>query len=381
MKRDYYEVLGVSRNADAAAIKKAYRKLAKKYHPDSNEGNASAAEHFKEVNEAYDVLSDEKKRKLYDQFGHAAFEEGAGNYGGAQGNPFGSGFGGSQGNPFGGGFQGSYSDGNGYHEFHFENGEDMDDILKNIFGGGFKKSKSSGGFGGSGFGTGGFHGSGFGGFGSGSNGFGSGFGSGGSDFHSQGFGGPYSSKGEDLHADVTVSFDEAAFGGKKVIRLQSSNGGVQNYEVNIPAGIESGKSIRLKGKGHPGIGGGEAGDLLLKVNVQDKPGYRREGRDVYTTVNIPFTTAVFGGEAKVHTIYGDVLCNIKPGTQSGTKIRLRGKGIVAMNNPSVHGDEYATVQIEVPTNLTPDARRKLKEFEQECNGNRRSRGFGSGSAA
>lgn len=381
MKRDYYEVLGVSRNADAAAIKKEYRKLAKKYHPDSNEGNATAAERFKEVNEAYDVLSDEKKRKLYDQFGHAAFEEGAGNYGGAQGNPFGSGFGGSQGNPFGGGFQGSYSDGNGYHEFHFENGEDMDDILKNIFGGGFKKSKSSGGFGGSGFGTGGFHGSGFGGFGSGSNGFGSGFGSGGSDFHSQGFGGPYSSKGEDLHADVTVSFDEAAFGGKKVIRLQSSNGGVQNYEVNIPAGIESGKSIRLKGKGHPGIGGGEAGDLLLKVNVQDKPGYRREGRDVYTTVNIPFTTAVFGGEAKVHTIYGDVLCNIKPGTQSGTKIRLRGKGIVAMNNPSVHGDEYATVQIEVPTNLTPDARRKLKEFEQECNGSRRSRGFGSGSAA
>ena len=381
MKRDYYEVLGVSRNADAAAIKKAYRKLAKKYHPDSNEGNATAAERFKEVNEAYDVLSDEKKRKLSDQFGHAAFEEGAGNYGGAQGNPFGSGFGGSQGNPFGGGFQGSYSDGNGYHEFHFENGEDMDDILKNIFGGGFKKSKSSGGFGGSGFGTGGFHGSGFGGFGSGSNGFGSGFGSGGSDFHSQGFGGPYSSKGEDLHADVTVSFDEAAFGGKKVIRLQSSNGGVQNYEVNIPAGIESGKSIRLKGKGHPGIGGGEAGDLLLKVNVQDKPGYRREGRDVYTTVNIPFTTAVFGGEAKVHTIYGDVLCNIKPGTQSGTKIRLRGKGIVAMNNPSVHGDEYATVQIEVPTNLTPDARRKLKEFEQECNGSRRSRGFGSGSAA
>ena len=381
MKRDYYEVLGVSRNADAAAIKKAYRKLAKKYHPDSNEGNATAAERFKEVNEAYDVLSDEKKRKLYDQFGHAAFEEGAGNYGGAQGNPFGSGFGGSQGNPFGGGFQGSYSDGNGYHEFHFENGEDMDDILKNIFGGGFKKSKSSGGFGGSGFGTGGFHGSGFGGFGSGSNGFGSGFGSGGSDFHSQGFGDSYSSKGEDLHADVTVSFDEAAFGGKKVIRLQSSNGGVQNYEVNIPAGIESGKSIRLKGKGHPGIGGGEAGDLLLKVNVQDKPGYRREGRDVYTTVNIPFTTAVFGGEAKVHTIYGDVLCNIKPGTQSGTKIRLRGKGIVAMNNPPVHGDEYATVQIEVPTNLTPDARRKLKEFEQECNGSRRSRGFGSGSAA
>ena len=181
LKRDYYEVLGVNKNADAATIKKAYRKLAKKYHPDSNEGNASAAEHFKEVNEAYDVLSDEKKRKRYDQFGHAAFEEGAGNYGNAQGSPFGSGFGGAQGNPFGGGFHGSYSDGNGYHEYHFENGEDMDDILKNIFGGGFKKSKSSGGFGSSGFGGSGFHGSGFGGFGS--NGTG-------------GFGGSYSSKGE-----------------------------------------------------------------------------------------------------------------------------------------------------------------------------------------
>ena len=185
LKRDYYEVLGVNKNADAATIKKAYRKLAKKYHPDSNEGNASAAEHFKEVNEAYDVLSDEKKRKLYDQFGHAAFEEGAGNYGNAQGSPFGSGFGGAQGNPFGGGFHGSYSDGNGYHEYHFENGEDMDDILKNIFGGGFKKSKSSGGFGSSGFGGSGFHGSGFGGFGS--NGTG-GWRGGGSDFRSQALG-------------------------------------------------------------------------------------------------------------------------------------------------------------------------------------------------
>ena len=239
LKRDYYEVLGVSRNADAATIKKAYRKLAKKYHPDSNEGNATAAERFKEVNEAYDVLSDEKKRKLYDQFGHAAFEEGAGNYGGGQGSPFGSGFGGGQGNPFGGSFHGSYSDGNGYHEYHFENGEDMDDILKNIFGGGFRKSRSSGNAGGSSYGNGAgeFHSSGFGGFGNGSGGFGSdgfggfgsGFGTGGSGFHSQGFGGSYSSKGEDLHAEVDVSFDEAAFGGKKVIRLQSSNGSVQNY--------------------------------------------------------------------------------------------------------------------------------------------------------
>ena len=360
LKRDYYEVLGVNKNADAATIKKAYRKLAKKYHPDSNEGNASAAEHFKEVNEAYDVLSDEKKRKLYDQFGHAAFEEGAGNYGNAQGSPFGSGFGGAQGNPFGGGFHGSYSDGNGYHEYHFENGEDMDDILKNIFGGGFKKSKSSGGFGSSGFGGSGFHGSGFGGFGS--NGTG-------------GFGGSYSSKGEDLHAEVTVSFDEAAFGCDKVITLQDPNAPgnpSQSLKVHIPAGIDNGKSIRLRGKGMPGTGGGEAGDLLLKVTVAPKPGYERKGMDVYTTVSVPYTTAVFGGETLVHTLYGDVMCKIKEGTQSGSKIRLRGKGIVSMKDSSVHGDQYVTIQIEVPRNLSPQARQKLKEFEEICQGSSRT---------
>ena len=376
LKRDYYEVLGVNKNADAATIKKAYRKLAKKYHPDSNEGNASAAEHFKEVNEAYDVLSDEKKRKLYDQFGHAAFEEGAGNYGNAQGSPFGSGFGGAQGNPFGGGFHGSYSDGNGYHEYHFENGEDMDDILKNIFGGGFKKSKSSGGFGSSGFGGSGFHGSGFGGFGSnGTDGFGSGFGTGGSDFRSQGFGGSYSSKGEDLHAEVTVSFDEAAFGCDKVITLQDPNApgnSSQSLKVHIPAGIDTGKTIRLRGKGMPGTNGGDAGDLMLKVKVADKPGYERKGMDVYTTVTVPFTTAVFGGEALVQTLYGNVLCKIREGTQSGSKIRLKGKGIVSMKNPSVHGDQYVTVQIKVPRHLTPQAKEKLREYEALVSGNAKS---------
>ena len=359
MKRDYYELLGLAKGADPSAIKKAYRKLAKKYHPDTNPGDKEAEKKFKEITEAYNILSDPEKKKLYDQFGHAAFDQ-SGAAGGAgtsgfHGGFYGSGFGGAGfgSNGFGsGGFSGGGFTGNGgYQEYHFEGGN-MDDMFGDIFGnmfhGGTSRKTSSG------FGN-GFHGG----------------------FQSGGF----QSKGSDLNAEVTVGFDEAAFGGKKVIRLQSSNGGVQNYEVNIPAGIESGKSIRLKGKGYPGVGGGEAGDLLLKVNVQDKPGYKREGRDIYTTVNIPFTTAVFGGEAKVHTIYGDVLCNIKPGTQSGTKIRLRGKGIVAMNNPSVHGDEYATVQIEVPTNLTPEARRKLKEFEQECNGSRRSRGFGSGSAA
>ena len=116
----------------------------------------------------------------------------------------------------------------------------------------------------------------------------------------------------------------------------------------------------------PGSGGGEPGDLLLEVHVGSKPGFERKGMDVYTTANIPFTTAVLGGEAMVQTLNGRVLCKIAPGTQSGTKIRLRGKGIVSMKNPSVHGDLYVTVQIQVPRNLNPGAKQKLREFERAC---------------
>lgn len=128
----------------------------------------------------------------------------------------------------------------------------------------------------------------------------------------------------DVKAEVTVSFDEAAFGANKRVRLQGSDGKVQTLEIKIPAGIDTGKTIRLKGKGNVGRNG-RTGDLLLKVTVQDKLGFRREGMDVYTTVQIPFTTAVFGGEARIQTIHGDVICKIKPGTQSGSKIRLEAK--------------------------------------------------------
>ena len=149
--------------------------------------------------------------------------------------------------------------------------------------------------------------------------------------------------------------------------------------MNIPAGIETGKSIRLRGKGSPGVSGGEAGDLLLKVTVDEKPGFRREGMDVYTTVQVPFTTAVFGGEVKIRTLTGEVLCKIKPGTQSGTKIRLKGKGIVSLSNSSVHGDQYAVVEIAVPKNLDPEARQKLKEFEAVLE--KSGRGFHNGNVA
>ena len=328
-KRDYYEVLGIDKKADDKAIKRAYRKLAKKYHPDTNPGDKQAEQKFKEVTEAYNVLGDEKKRKLYDQYGFAAFEEGAagGAYGGAGA---GSGF---------GGFQGGFGGNGGYQEFHFKGGQNgnMDDIFGDIFGDMFH-GRSSSGFGGQGF----------------KQSYGSGFG-----------GGSFKSKGKDLHAEIRVSFEDAAFGCEKVINLSSGQGTpAQSLKVRVPAGIEDGKSIRLRGKGGPGMNGGEAGDLLLKIHVDEKPGYERKGMDVYTTISVPFTTAVFGGEAIVNTLKGSVKCKIPAGIQSGSKIRLRGKGIVSMKDPSFHGDMYAAVQIQVPRNLSPEAKQKLREFEK-----------------
>ena len=335
-KRDYYEVLGVSRDADKNTIKKAYRKLAKKYHPDTNQGNAQAAERFKEATEAYNILSDPEKKKMYDQFGHAAFD-GSGAAGGA--------YGGAYSRNGGGTYQYAGPDGT-FHEYHFEGNGDMDDFLKNIFGGSF------GGFGGA--------------TRSSSKGSRSGFS--GSGFGESGSYGNYSQGGADVTAEITVGFDEAAFGCEKVIHLTENNGKAvgKALEVKIPAGIDTGKSIRLRGKGNPGINGGKAGDLLLKVKVASKPGYERKGMDVYTTVRVPFTTAVLGGEAKVETLHGNVLCKINPGTQSGTKIRLRGKGIVSMKDKNQHGDQYVTVQIDVPGNLSEEAKRKLREFEVAC---------------
>ena len=335
-KRDYYEVLGVSRDADKNTIKKAYRKLAKKYHPDTNQGKAQAAERFKEATEAYNILSDPEKKKMYDQFGHAAFD-GSGAAGGA--------YGGAYSRNGGGTYQYAGPDGT-FHEYHFEGNGDMDDFLKNIFGGSF------GGFGGA--------------TRSSSKGSRSGFS--GSGFGESGSYANYSQGGADVTAEITVGFDEAAFGCEKVIHLTENNGKAvgKALKVKIPAGIDTGKSIRLRGKGNPGINGGKAGDLLLKVKVASKPGYERKGMDVYTTVRVPFTTAVLGGEAKVETLHGNVLCKINPGTQSGTKIRLRGKGIVSMKDKNQHGDQYVTVQIDVPGNLSEEAKRKLREFEVAC---------------
>ena len=312
-KRDYYETLGVNKSADKEAIKKAYRKLAKKYHPDTNAGNPHAEEMFKDVTEAYNVLSDEKKRKLYDEFGFAGLQEGFSEEAARQAAQGGfGGFGGFGGN---GSFSGSYSSNGGpftHQEFHFENGSgDMDDIFS-MFG----------------------------------------------DMFSHG-----GRKGSDVMADLTISFDEAVFGCEKSISLQDpTTGKVSNLSIHIPAGIESGKTVRLKGQGNPGRNGGAAGDVLLNVNVTPSSEFERKGQNVYSTIRVPFTTAALGGKARVHTLYGDVECSIKAGTQGGSKIRLKGKGVASMKNPNVKGDQYVTVEIQVPRQLTPRAKEALEEY-------------------
>ena len=322
VKRDYYEVLGVDRKADAAAIKKAYRGLAKRYHPDVNAGDAKTEEKLKEVNEAYEVLKDEEKRKLYDKYGMVAFEPGFSPEAYEAQRSAGT---------------GSWRQSGGWHRdtgnFHFGSGDGADffgDMFSDLFGDGTqsKSARRAGNY------NAGHYGAGF-------------------------------TRGSDAEADVTISFDDAVTGCDKDLRIESRESGkIERIHAHIPAGVDTGTRVRVKGRGGSGTAGGENGDLYLRINVADKPGYERKGRDLYTTLNIPYTTAVFGGEVRVHTYYGDVMCKVRAGTQSGSKVRLKGKGVPSMKEKSIYGDLYLTVQVQVPKNLTPEAKAKLREYQQ-----------------
>ena len=306
-KRDCYDVLGIKKNATDKEIKSAYRKLAKKYHPDANPGDKRAEEKFKELSEAYDILKNPEKRKLYDRFGHAAFDEtmaGQGAYGqqGAQ-------------QSYGSGWYDFGTTGNGgqYREYHFSS-DDLGDIFGDFFGG-FGKGTHTGG-----------------------------------------------NKGADIETEMTISFDEAAFGCTKKIYFEGNQ--KKPLEVKIPAGIDEGQSVRLRGNGHPGSSGMPSGDMYIRVHITPKQGYERKGMDVYTTEEIPYTTAVLGGDAIFATLYGKVKCRIPAGTQSGSRIRIKNKGIQSMKNPSVRGDEYVTVQIAVPRNPTAQEKNKIRELAE-----------------
>lgn len=310
-RRDCYEVLGVGRTASEKEIKSAYRKLAKKYHPDANQNDKTAEDKFKELSEAYEILKDPEKRKLYDRFGYDAFDESGNGY--------------ESRNAW------KAQDSGGYREYHFS-GDDFggfngfEDIFSEFFSGDHRSSSSHG--------------------------------SSGSYWYSDGHG---ASKGSDIETEMTISFDEAAFGCTKKLYLQGDDR--KPFEVKIPAGIGEGQSIRLKGNGNPSYGGSQAGDMYIKVHIAPKPGYERKGMDVYITEEIPYATAVLGGKAEFRTLYGKVRCDIPAGTQSGSKIRIRNKGIVSMKDPAVHGDEYVIVQIKVPRNPTQQEKEKIRELQ------------------
>ena len=338
-EKDFYGILGVSKDADDKEIKKAYRKLARKYHPDSNPGDKQCEQKFKDVSEAYSILSDPEKRKLYDTYGSIAFREGfdpryyqtgAGAGAAADGvwndavrsyRSTGYGTDGSRVYTSWSSNAGS-SDGFGWHFTQ----SDAEDLFRRMFGD--EENYSAGG----GFST-GRSGSRYGG-----------------------------RKGSDLTADVSIRFEEAALGCDRTLRLAEADGRETSLQVHIPAGIEDGKKVRLKGKGNPGSGGAQNGDLLLKVHILPKEGFERRGTDVYVTADVPYTTAILGGEIVVPTLYGNVACKIPAGTQAGGKIRLKGKGIVSLKDRNKQGDEYIIVRITVPSKVGKREEELLKEL-------------------
>lgn len=356
-KRDYYEVLGVDRGADDATIKKAYRKLAKKYHPDMNPGDKEAEKKFKEASEAYAILSEPQKRAQYDQFGHAAFDQGGGGAGG-----------------FGG--------------FDF-NGADMGDIFGDIFGdlfgGGGRRSANNGPMKGANIRT-----------------------SIRVTFEEAVFG---CEKQLDLNLKDECSnchgtgakpgtnpetCPKCGGKGQVVFTQQSMFGTVRNVQtcpdcrgtgkiikekcpqcsgsgytssrkkiaVTVPAGIDDGQNIRIREKGEPGVNGGPRGDLLVEVRVARHPIFQRQDMNIFSTAPITFAQAALGGEVRISTVDGDVLYEVKPGTQTDTKVRLKGKGVPSLRNKNVRGDHYVTLVIQVPTKLSEDAKRALREFDE-----------------
>ena len=352
-KRDYYEVLGVSKTASDDEIKKAFRTLAKKYHPDMHPGDKECEEKFKEAQEAYAVLSDAEKRKQYDQFGHAAFD---GTGGGA------------------GGFDFSGMD----------MGDIFGDLFGDFFGGGSRRRTNDGPMKGSNLRT-----------------------SVRITFEEAIFGCEkeiemvlkdecHTCHGTGAKPGTTPETCPKCGGkGKVVFTQQSFFGTVQNVQtcpdcggsgkiikdkcpdcrgtgysaskkkiqVSSPAGIDNGQSVRIREKGEPGINGGPRGDLLVEVVVSRHPTLQRQDMNIYSTAQISFAQAALGGEIRIHTVDGDVLYEVKPGTQTNKRIRLKGKGVRSLRNKSVRGDHYVDLVVQTPTGLSADAKEALRQFD------------------
>ena len=352
-KRDYYEVLGVSKTASDDEIKKAFRTLAKKYHPDMHPGDKECEEKFKEAQEAYAVLSDAEKRKQYDQFGHAAFDGTGGGAGGFDfpGMDMGDIFGDLFGDFFGGGSRRRANDGPmkgsnlrtsvriTFEEAIFGCEKEIEMVLKDEC---------------------------------------------------------HTCHGTGAKPGTTPETCPKCGGkGKVVFTQQSFFGTVQNVQtcpdcggsgkiikdkcpdcrgtgyiaskkkiqVSIPAGIDNGQSVRIREKGEPGINGGPRGDLLVEVVVSRHPTLQRQDMNIYSTAQISFAQAALGGEIRIHTVDGDVLYEVKPGTQTNTRIRLKGKGVPSLRNKSVRGDHYVDLVVQTPTGLSADAKEALRQFD------------------
>ncbi len=355
-KRDYYEVLGVSRSATEDDIKKAYRQLAKKYHPDANPGDKNAEIKFKEASEAYAVLSDQDKRRQYDQFGHSAFD-GAGGAGGFDFNSM-------------------------------DMGDIFGDIFGDLFGGGRTRRTSSGPMKGPNVRTGvritfqeavtgvdkelelnlkeecsTCHGT--------------GAKPGTSPETCKKCGG----KGQVVYTQQSlfgmvrnVQTCPDCNGTGKVIKEKCTNCYGSGYvsrkkkiQVSIPAGIDNGQSIRIREKGEPGINGGERGDLLVEVTVSRHPIFQRQDYDIYSTAPISFAQAALGGDVRISTVDGEVIYTVKPGTQTDTKVRLKGKGVPTLRNKQVRGDHYVTLVVQVPAKLTNEQKELLEKFDNAMN--------------
>lgn len=371
-KRDYYEVLGVSKDADDAALKKAYRVLAKKYHPDANPGDKQAEAAFKEINEAYSVLSDPKKRAQYDQFGHAAFDPrmGGGFYEGSAadfGDIFGDLFGGGGdifGSFFGGG-RGAQRAANApmrganVHatvRLSFEEAVfgckkkitiDYKEECETCKGSGAKPGTSPE-----------------------------------TCPTCKGQGKIVKTSRTAFGTMQNVQVCPNCHGSGKIVKEKctSCNGTGykrvrKSFEVSIPAGIDNGLSVRMPQGGEPGVNGGERGDLLVECIVSPHPIFKRQESNIFSTVPISFATAALGGTIRINTVDGEVEYTVKAGTQTDTRVRLAGKGVPSLRNPKVRGDHYVTLVVEVPTKLNEQQRAALKSFDEAMQGGGKKKGL------
>ncbi len=359
-KRDYYEVLGVSKTADDAEIKKAFRTLAKKYHPDAHPGDAECEAKFKEAQEAYAVLSDAEKRKQYDQFGHAAFD-GAGGAGGFDfsGMDMSDIFGDIFGDFFGGGFGGgSRRSNNGPKQganvrmsvrISFE--EAIFGCEKEVE---FSYKETCGTCSGSGAkpGT--------------------------SPETCPKCGG----KGKVVYSQQSlfgmmqnVSTCPDCDGSGKIVKERCSNCYGSGYivkkirkTVEIPAGIDNGQCVRVRDYGEPGTNGGPRGDLLVEVIISKSNLFERQDMNIFSNANISYAIAALGGDVRIKTVDGDVIYTVSAGTQTGTRIRLKGKGVPSVRNKDVRGDHYVTLVVATPTGLSKEAKEALRKFDELSGG-------------